>query len=64
MVIPAVRIVVHDHDRRVLPIRRILKEVDDVHDELLLIERIGITGVTVLIACGFQEADGRESCRR
>ncbi len=57
MVIPAVGVVIDDHDRSVIPIRRLLQEVDHVHDKRLLVERIGISGVPVLISLRFQEAD-------
>ena len=39
---------------------RLLQEVDGVHDERLLVERIGVAGVAILIAGGLQEADRRE----
>ena len=35
-----------------------LKEVDDVDDEGLLVERVGVAGVGVLIAGSLEEADG------
>ena len=35
----------------------LLKEVDDLHDEGLLIERIGVASVGILIAGSLQEAD-------
>ena len=36
------------------------QEVDRVHDECLLVQRIGVAGVAVLISRCLQEADGRQ----
>ena len=55
VVIPAVGVVVQDHDRGVVPIRRLLQEVDHVDDERLLVEWIGVSGVTVLISGRFRK---------
>ena len=58
MIVPAVGVVVGDDDGGAGPERRLLDGVDDVDDEGLLIERIGVASVSVLIARGLQEADG------
>ncbi len=39
---------------------RLHQEVDGVDDEGLLVERVGVASVSILIARGLQEADGRE----
>ena len=60
MVVPAIGVVVGDDHRGVLPVRLLLQEVDDVDDEGLLVQRIGVAGVAVLVAGRLEEADGRE----
>ena len=51
VVIPTVGIVIGDHDGGVVPLAAVLlQEIDDVNDERLLVERIGIAGVGVLIS--------------
>ena len=49
MVVPAVGVVVGDDDRGVLPIGQLLQGVDRLDEELLLVERVGVAGVTVLV---------------
>ncbi len=39
------------------PFRSLLNKIDCVHQECLLVERIGVAGVTVVIRCGLKEAD-------
>ncbi len=63
MVVPTIRIVVGDNYRGALPLAPCLQEVDDIHDESLFVQRIGIAGVAILITRRFQEADGREISR-
>ena len=63
MVIPTVRIVIHDDKSGAPPFRVGLEKVDQPHHQVLLVQRIGITGMTVLIRLGLQEANGGEiSC--
>jgi hypothetical protein len=49
MVVPSIGIVIHDDDGSVLPFRPGLEKVDRVYYEGLLIERIGVAGVTILV---------------
>ncbi len=60
MVVPAVRVVIGDHYRGVVPIRRLLQSINDVYDKRLLIERIGISRVPILKSLRLQEADRRK----
>ncbi len=48
MVVPAVRIVVKNQYSRVPPGGLLLQEVDERNQESLLIQRVGIAGMTVL----------------
>src|SRR6185437_1359477 len=57
VVVPAVGVVVGDHDRGGLPERRLLDLVDGVHQERLLIQRVGVAGVAVLVPGCLEEAD-------
>src|SRR5271170_7857547 len=50
MVIPAVGVVVCNDNRRAFPVGLLLEEVDDVDDEVLLVDRIGVAGMAVLIS--------------
>src|SRR5208283_6081211 len=59
MIVPAVGVVPVDDDCRARPIGQLRQEVDDVHDELLLVNGVRIAGVAFLIAGRFQEADLR-----
>ncbi len=63
MIVPAVGIVVGDDDRGAGPVGALLQEVDGVDDERLLVERIGVAGVSVLVAGRLQEADGGKVAR-
>src|SRR5579872_4826977 len=58
MVVPAVRIVICDHDCSRGPEFGLLEGVDGIDDKGLLVEWIGIAGVTVLIAGRLEEYDG------
>src|SRR5258706_8492168 len=60
MVVPSIGIVVHDSDRGAAPLGPGLQEVDYVDQESLLIQRIGITGMPVLVSRGLEEAHCRE----
>src|SRR5579862_5556571 len=55
MIVPSVGIVVCDHDRSRIPELGLLDSVDGRNDESLLVERIGISGVTILIAGRLEE---------
>ena len=63
MIVPAVGVIVGDDDGGAGPEGRLLDCVDGVDDEGLLIERIGVRGVSVLVAGSLQEADcGQIAC--
>ena len=63
VVVPAVGIVIGDDHGRVFPFGRALQKVDYLDGKCLLIERIGISGVPVLIRRQLSENSQRESCR-
>ena len=63
VVIPAVGVVPREDHGGVGPVGGALERVDLARDELLLVGRVRIGGVTGLIGRGFQEADRRQ-CRR
>ena len=56
VIVPAVRVVVGNDDGGRFPIALLLQEVDDVDDERLLVERIGVAGVAVLKAGRLQDS--------
>ncbi len=58
MVVPAVGVIVGDDDGGAGPEGRGFDGVDLVDDEGLLVERIGVAGVSILISRGLEEADG------
>src|SRR5579862_1021356 len=60
VVVPSVGVIVQDHDRRALPGRQPLQQVNRLNQEGLLVQWIGVAGVTVLIARCFEEAYGRQ----
>jgi hypothetical protein len=61
VIVPAVGIVIGDHDHRMRPIvAALLQKVDHLNDEGLLVERIGVAGVAVLIGRSLQKAYCRE----
>src|SRR5579864_3276098 len=57
MVVPAVRVVIKNHNCGIGPLWPVLEKIDRVHDERLLVQRIGISRVSVLEASSFQETD-------
>src|SRR6266568_2922666 len=59
VVVPAVGVVVGDHDRGGPPELGLLDLVDRVHQEVLLVQRVGVAGVAVLVLRRLQEADRR-----
>ena len=60
VVVPAVRVVVGDDHSGIRPVLLLLQEIDNVDDERLLVQRIGVAGVAVLVARRLQEADRGE----
>ena len=63
MVVPAVRVVVGDDDRRARPGRRLLDRVDLVDEARLLVDRVRVAGVAVLVLAGLQERHRRQVAR-
>src|SRR6266550_668667 len=57
VVVPAVRVIVGNHDRGAVPELRPLDRVDGVHQEVLLVGRVGVARVSVLVLGGLQVAD-------
>src|SRR4029077_2231409 len=57
MVVPSIGVVVHDDHRRAAPGRLGLQKVDGVHQEGLLIQGIGVSGVTICVSWSLEEAD-------
>ena len=60
VVVPTVRVVIQNHDCCAVPVFALLKEVNDVDYECLLVDRIGITGMAILIRRSLQETDRRK----
>src|SRR5215467_1778638 len=58
VVVPAVRVVVGDHDRGAAPELGPLDRVDRVHQEVLLVDRVGVARVPVLVRGGLEVAHG------
>ncbi len=58
VVIPTIGIVIGNDDDRVAPLRSLLDDIDRMHKECLLIQRIGVAGVAVAISGGLKKADG------
>ena len=63
VVVPTVRVVVRDDDRGVAPVFRLLDGVDFVDEEVLLVDRVGVTRMAVLVLAGLEEADRRQRTR-
>src|ERR1700739_1890059 len=63
MVIPAVGIVIHNDYRSALPVALLLQEIDEVNEEGLFIERVGVPGVSVLERLRLNKAYSREVAR-
>ena len=59
MIIPTVRIVISDDHCCFPPLGPHLQGIDDPDEEVLFIERIGISGMTILEGRCLQEADRR-----
>src|SRR5207248_3066002 len=64
MIVPTIGVVIEDHDCCAAPGRLPLKEIDQIHDEGLFVQRIGITGVAVLVGGCLNEVDGRKVAGR
>ena len=60
MVVPAVGVVIEDDHGDLRPFRALLQRVDDMHEEILLVERVGIAGMAVLERRCLQEAHRRQ----
>src|SRR5215470_8328966 len=60
VVVPAVRVVVGDHDRGAAPELGPLDRVDRVHQEVLLVDRVGVARVPVLVLGGLEVAHRRQ----
>src|SRR5215831_10078586 len=60
VVVPAVRVVVGDHDRGAVPEPGPLDRVDRVHQEVLLVDRVGVARVPVLVRGGLEVAHRRQ----
>src|SRR5580698_2853544 len=58
VIVPTVGVVIRDDDGGAGPVRRLLERVDHGDHPGLLIERVGVTGVAILIARRLQERDG------
>ena len=56
MVIPSIRIVIHDDHGRAAPGGLLLQEIDEIDQKGLLIQRVRISRMTVLIRRGLDEA--------
>ncbi len=50
VVIPAVRVVVGDDHSGTRPVLLLLQKIDNIDDERLLVQRIGVAGVAILVA--------------
>src|SRR6266700_1151877 len=61
MVVPAVGVVVGDHDGGVSPELGVLDRVDGVDQEVLFVGGVGVARVPVLVGGGLQEADRRHA---
>src|SRR5262245_14723018 len=57
VVVPAVRVVKGDDHRHVAPLRELLELVQDVNQEDLLVERVGVTRVSILIGWCLEKGD-------
>src|SRR5215469_4414043 len=60
MVVPAIGIVIHDDYRGAAPSGLLLQEVDECHQERLLIQGIRVSRMTILISGCFDVTDSRE----
>ena len=60
VIVPAVRIVPRDHYRGGTPLRRLLELVEHGYDKGLLVQRVGVAGMTFLEAGRLDEADRRQ----
>src|SRR5690242_6268891 len=60
MVVPAVGIVIGDHDSGIAPFGPALQKIDDLHGERLFVQWIRITRMSVLIRGSLQKTHGRK----
>src|SRR5260370_2627694 len=56
MAVPSVGVVLHNPHRRAAPGGQLFQKVDRIHQESLLVQWVGVSGVAVLIGWRFQEA--------
>src|SRR5579859_738857 len=63
VVVPAVGVVVGDDNCRGVPARKLLKAVDGLYQERLLVQRIGVASVAVLVTGRLEVANGRQFVR-
>lgn len=59
MIIPAIRIVIRDDYRCALPRGTLLHSIQHPNDEMLLVQRIRITSVSIFERRGLKEPDRR-----
>src|SRR5258708_31654987 len=60
MVVPSVGVVIHDYHRRAVPSGQLFQKVDRIYQESVLVQRVGVSGVAVLIAGCLQETHCRQ----
>jgi len=60
MVIPAIGVVIGDDDRCRRPLGALHHRIDDLHDEALLIDWIGVAGMAIFVSGRLEEGDGRQ----
>src|ERR1700722_2907722 len=60
MVIPAIRIVVGQDHRCIVPVRLLLKEIDNLHNKCLLVQWVGVAGVSILIGRSLEKTHSRK----
>ena len=58
MIVPAVGIVIENDHRSIRPFRALLQSIDDLHEEALLVERIGISSMAIFKSCSLEKAYG------
>ena len=63
MIVPAVGVIIENDDGSFRPFRALLQGIDDANHEMLLVERVRISGMPVLERRGLQETHGRQVAR-
>ena len=64
VVVPAIRVIIEDDDRRGLPERRLHNRIHRVDKKRLLQQRVGVAGMTVLRGNRFHKTDRRQIAGR